>query len=188
MFAVDPGLAHMGYACVGRYGARLDLAESGHVSTPADWELGDRLRKIWRELATLCRDFRPALFGIENQSNAAIGARAMQLKAAAKGEKAGGFNAFNDAVFEVVGIAKAVAFSYGIPVMLYSPQQAKIAVCGKGSGSAKKPQVMAAVRHYFPGLERDGQKLDEHQADAIAGAIYVERMLFMEARRVRRAG
>lgn len=182
--AVDPGLAHVGYGLVGRYGAKLDLVESGHISTPADWELTDRLKKIWRDLAVVCRGSRPTLMGIENQAPAAIGARMMGLKAAAKGEKAGGFNHNNDPVFEVVGIAKAVAFSYGIPVMLYSPQQAKIAVCGKGSGSAKKAQIIDAIRRcYFQGIENDGQVLGEHEADAIAGAIYCERVTYLTARR-----
>jgi crossover junction endodeoxyribonuclease RuvC len=181
--AVDPGLAHVGYGLVGRYGAKLDLVDSGHIPTPPDWDLNDRLRKIWRDLATVCRDVRPTLMGVENQAPASIGARMQGLKAAAKGEKAGGFSANNDPVFEVVGIAKAVAFSYGIPVLLYSPQQAKIAVCGPGSGRATKQQVMQACRVYFPGIERDGHRLGEHEADAIAGAIYVERVTLLQSRR-----
>jgi crossover junction endodeoxyribonuclease RuvC len=171
--AIDPGLAHVGWGLVGRFGPKLELVDSGHIETKPDEELTVRLRRIWLGLATVCRDYRPA----------SVGARVMGLKAAARGEKGGGFGANNDPVFEVVGVAKAVAFSYGIPVMLYSPQQAKIAVCGKGSGSAKKAQVMQACRVYFPGIERDGHRLGEHEADAIAGAIYCERVTLLAARR-----
>ncbi len=181
--ACDPGIAHVGWGLVGRFGAKLDLIDSGHIETKPDEELTARLRRIWVGLATVCRDYRPALFGIEDQAPAAVGARVMGLKAAARGEKGGGFGANNDPVFEVVGVAKAVAFSYGIPVMLYAPKQAKIAVCGKGAGSAKKPQVMAACRVYFPGIERDGHRLGEHEADAIAGAIYCERVTLLASRR-----
>lgn len=189
VLSVDPGLTHVGYGCVGRYGgaAKLELVESGHITTSADEELTDRLRRIWRELAMVVRDLRPVLIGVENQSGAAIGARQRGLDAARRGEKGGGFNASNDHVFEVVGIAKAVAFSYGVPVMLHSPQQAKIAVCGRGKGRAQKSEVLQAItRVYFPGIEHDGKRLSEHEADAIAGAIYCERVTYLTSRR--RAG
>lgn len=183
VLSVDPGIAHVGWGLVGRFGAKLDLVDSGHIETKPDEELTARLLRIWLGLATVCRDYRPALFGVENQAPASVGARVMGLKAAARGEKGGGFGANNDPVFEVVGVAKAVAFSYGIPVMLYTPQQAKIAVCGKGAGRAQKAQVMQACRVYFPGIERDGHRLGEHEADAIAGAIYCERVTLLASRR-----
>lgn len=191
--AVDPGLAHVGYGLVGRYGAKLDLVESGYISTPADWDLNDRLKKIWRELATVCRDFKPSVVAIEDQAGPSVGARMSakrQLEAAQKGRtvKAFGFSANNDPIFEVCGIVKAVAWAYGIPVMMYTAAQAKIAVCGRGKGRAEKQEVIAAIRHYFPGLERDGQKLGEHEADAIAGAIYCERVTMLGAKAMRRAG
>ncbi len=186
--ALDPGIAHVGYGVVGRYGAKLELIESGHITTSADDDLNVRLRRIWRELALVVRDLKPELFGVENQANAAIGARQRGLEAAAQGRKGGGFNAYNDQVFEVCGIAKAVAFAYAVPVMLYMPQQAKIAVCGKGKGSAKKSEVVTAIGHYFPGLEHNGKPISEHEADAIAGAIYCERVTYLTAKRVRRAG
>lgn len=188
--AADPGVAHVGFGLVGRFGAsaKFELVDYGQISTKADADLNDRVRVIWRAFATLCRDYRPCTVAIENQAGAAIGARMMGLKAAAKGEKGGGFNFSNDAVFEVVGAIKAAAFAYGIPVMLYAPQQAKIAVLGRGKGNAKKHEVIAAVRAIFRGVvEVDGKMLTEHSADAIAGAIHVERVTML-AGRTRRAG
>lgn len=192
VLCADPGLAHVGYGLVGRYSGKFELVDSGHIETKAEQELTDRLRKIWLGFAKLCRDYRPALVGVEDQAGASIGARMMGLKAAAKGEKAGGFNHSNDAVFEVVGAIKAAAFSYGIPVMVYSPKQAKIAVLGAGKGNAKKHEVIGAVRAIFRGVvERDGRTLGEHEADAIAGAIYCERATFLGERmkqKARKAG
>jgi Holliday junction resolvasome RuvABC endonuclease subunit len=194
--ALDPGLTHVGLGIVGRYGAKLDLVWSQHIKAEANVgletpeakriDLNRRLKKIWREVAMAMRDYRPSLLGIEDQAPATIGARMQGLKAAALGEKAGGFSANNDPVFEVVGIAKACAFAYGIPVLLYTPQQAKIAVCGKGNGNASKGDVIKAIRYYFPGIEADGQVLREHEADAIAGAIYCERVTLLDARRAAR--
>jgi Holliday junction resolvasome RuvABC endonuclease subunit len=185
---MDPGLAHVGVAVVGRYGAKLDLIDSCHIETPPDMELNDRLRLIWRRLAVCCRDYRPSVLAIEDQAGVSVGARMSakrQVEAAAKGRtiKAFGFSANNDPIFEVCGVAKAVAFGYGIPVVMYTAGQAKIAVCGKGKGRAEKREVIAAVRYYFKGIERDGHLLGEHEADAIAGAIYVERVTMLQARR-----
>lgn len=191
--AIDPGLTHVGLGIVGRYGAKLDLVWSQHIKAEAEAgletpeakrvDLNRRLKKIWREVACALRDYRPALLGVEDQAPATIGARMQGLKAAARGEKAGGFSANNDPVFEVVGIAKACAFAYGIPVLLYTPEQAKIAVCGRGNAHATKKEVIKAVRYYFPGIENCGQVLREHEADAIAGAIYCERVTMLHARR-----
>jgi Holliday junction resolvasome RuvABC endonuclease subunit len=191
--AIDPGLAHVGLGLVARYGSKLDLVDSKHIATEPRGNLDSadakridltrRLREIWHGLALFCREYRPSILGIEDQAPAAVGARMRGLKAAADGEKSGGFNSNNDPVFEVVGIAKAVAFSYGIPVLLYVPEHAKIAVCGPGKGKATKREVITACRIYFPGIERDGHRLGEHEADAIAGAIYVERVTLLQSRR-----
>lgn len=186
--AVDPGLAHVGWGLVGRYGAKLDLVDSGHIATPPDVELNDRLRTIWRQLAVVCREYRPALLGIEDQAGVSVGARMSakrQVEAAQKGRsvKAFGFSANNDPIFEVCGIAKSVAWSYSVPVVMYTAGQAKIAVCGRGKGRAEKREVIQAIRAYFPGVERDGHVLGEHEADAIAGAIHVERVTLLAARR-----
>lgn len=196
--ALDPGLTNVGLGLVARYGAKLDLVESQHIHAPAAdnletpeakrEDMNRRLKKIWRDVALVCREYRPALFGIEDQQGVRVGARMnqkRQIEAARKGQtiKAFGMSADADYVAEVVGLAKAVAFSYGIPVLMYSPQQAKIAVCGRGHGHAEKSEVIKAVRLYFPGIESNGQVLREHEADAIAGAIYCERVTLLAARR-----
>ncbi len=178
---------------VARYGAKLDLVDSGHIATEPEGDRHDaaekaadlqrRLRLIWHSFAVACKTYRPKIVALESQDQASIGARMRGLNAAARGEKAGGFNASNDHVMKVVGVIYTVAFSFGIPVVEYSPQQAKIGVLGKGMGFASKAEVMARVRIYFPGIERDGHRLDEHSADAIAGAIHVERVTFMAGKK-----
>jgi Holliday junction resolvasome RuvABC endonuclease subunit len=195
VLCVDPGLAHVGWAFVRRFGpggsGKLDLIDSGHIPTEPDEELDRRLRKIWRVLACAVRDYRPAIVGVENQRNANIAARmnARQIAEAQRNgtaiPKAMGFGANNDAVFEVVGLVKALTWAKPErSLLLYLPQQAKIAVLGKGNGSADKKQVRQAVRHYFPGYEQLQQReLDLNEADAIAGAIYVERVTLLQSRR-----
>jgi Holliday junction resolvasome RuvABC endonuclease subunit len=196
VLAADPGLAHFGWGCVSRFGAKLDLVDSGHIETAPQGDRHDaaakaadlrrRLRAIWHGFAVACRTYRPRLVALESQDQASIGARVRGLEAAARGEKGGGFNSNNDHVMKVVGVVYAVAFSFGIEVFEYSPQQAKNGVLGAGHARATKAQVMAAIRVYFPGIERDGHRLDEHSADAIAGAIYCERVTYLSARAARR--
>lgn len=186
--SVDPGLAHVGWAVGARYGAKLDLIESGYIETEPSEDLDLRLRTIWVGLAKPFKAYRPAVVGVENQSPASVGKRVMQLKAARSGEKAGGWNASNDQVFEVVGIAKAVAWSFGARVVLFTPERAKIAACGPGKGRATKSEVINAIRRcYFPGIEiSTGRPLVEHEADAIAGFIHVEREVFLQSKMRRR--
>lgn len=198
VLAADPGLAHFGWGCVARYGARLDLVDSGHIATEPEGDrhnaaekaadLQRRLRIIWRGFAVACRTYGPRVIALESQDQASIGARMRGLEAARKGEKAGGFNASNDHVMKVVGVVYAVAFSFGLAVVEYSPQQAKNGILGAGHAFATKAEVMARVRIYFPGIEKAGHRLDEHSADAIAGAIHVERCEHMKSRARRRAG
>jgi Holliday junction resolvasome RuvABC endonuclease subunit len=183
--SVDPGLAHMGWCVGARYGARLDLAESGCIDTdPAD-DQETRLRQLWLGLARPFKAYRPKVVCIENQSPASIGKRVMQLKAAARGERVGGYKDSNDQVFEAVGIAKAVAWSFGARVMLFSQNTAKKAVTS--NGLASKLEVINAIRFiYFPGMEKGRAPLEEHEADAIAGFICCERTMYLEAKSRRR--
>jgi Holliday junction resolvasome RuvABC endonuclease subunit len=184
--SVDPGLAHVGWAIGGRYGARPEIVESGYIPTDPKAELDDRLREIWLGLVRPFKVYRPKVVAIENQGPASIGKRKKQLEAAAKGEKAGGWNASNDHVFEVVGIAKAVAWSYGARVVMYAVQTAKKVAAD--NGNATKQEVINAIRRiWFPGIENDGQPLSEHEADAIAGFICVERTLHMQSKVRRRS-
>jgi Holliday junction resolvasome RuvABC endonuclease subunit len=185
---VDPGLANIGWAAVARYGAKVDIVDSGYIETSPKDSLDERLKKIWRGLVLPFSELRPAVVGYEDQSGPSIGARMMGLKAAARGEKAGGFNVSNDHVFECVGIVKALAWGYNARVVGVGSQALKIAVCGKGNGRADKATVMRHVMYYFPDLLKAGHKLNEHSADAIAGAIHVERGAFMSSRKARIAG
>ncbi len=185
---VDPGLTHVGWAVVARYAAKLDLVDSGHIETDPQWELDDRLRRIWRMLVEPFREYRPSVIGYEDQLGPVIGAQEKQLRAARTGSKKGFFNAHNHHVFETVGIVKAIAFGYRARVERVASQTLKIAVLGKGNGHAEKSEVIKGVRRYLPGIERDGHVLVEHEADAIAGAIHVERTEHLRSRVRRRAG
>lgn len=183
--SVDPGYRRVGWCVGARYGARLDLAESGCIETTTDDEQEVRLRQIWLGLARPFKAYRPKVVCIENQSPASVGKRVMQLKAAARGEKRGGYNDSNDQVFEAVGIAKAVAWSYGARVVLFAPQSAKKSVTS--NGNATKLEVINAIRFiYFKGMEQGRAPLEEHEADAIAGFIHCERAIHLAARAVRR--
>ena len=188
VMAIDPGIRHVGVGIVARYGGRLDLVDSAHIDTEADEDIDDRERRIWLRLARLCKEYRPGMVGYEDQRGVNVAARMNAKRAFAamkRGEEAPdlGFGGNNDPVFEVVGIAKAIAWSCGSQLFRYTAQQAKIAVLGKGNGHAEKKSVRDAVRRYFPGYETlMGRVIDLNESDAIAGAIHCERVTFLGAK------
>jgi len=193
VLAVDPGIRHLGVGIVARYGGKLDIVESCHIETDSKEDTDARERRIWFKLATLCKAHRPAYVGYEDQRGVNVAARQNAQRAIAAVQRGApiptlGYAGGNDAVPEVVGIVKAVAWSFGATLFRYQAQQAKRAVAG--DGHADKEQVRAAIRHYFKGYEQLMQRIiDLNEADAIAGAIYCERVTCLDARRAaRRAG
>jgi Holliday junction resolvasome RuvABC endonuclease subunit len=191
--AIDPGIAHVGVGIVARYGAKLDIVESCHIETSPDEDTDARERRIWYRIATLAKAHRPAFVGYEDQRGVNVAARQNAQRAIAAAKSGApipklGYAGGNDAVPEVVGIVKAIAWSYGATLFRYTAQQAKKAVAG--DGRADKEQVRSAIRHYFKGYEQlMGRIIDLNEADAIAGAIYCERVTYLDAkRRVRRVG
>lgn len=193
VLAADPGIAHVGVGIVARYGTKLDIVESCHIDTDPKEDTDVRERRIWFKLATLCKAHRPAYVGYEDQRGVNVAARQNAKRAIAAAQRGApipklGYAGGNDAVPEVVGIVKAVAWSFGATLFRYTAQQAKKAVAG--NGNAEKSEVRAAIRHYFKDYERlMGRLIDLNEADAIAGAIHVERVTYLDAkRRVRRAG
>lgn len=152
----DPGLA-AGVAIVERrqrYLVRLVRPISSDSADPIE----DRCRFIFKELERAMREAGAHQLAIEWQDGAQQG----QI---ARGQ---GNKTILD-VQKVVGVALSVAYAYGHSVAFVDPKQAKIALLGKGTGSADKKQVKAGVEALCD-FER-GCRLSQHTADAVAIAI-----------------
>lgn len=182
----DPGLANTGFGVVRRLARSFEFADCGTVKTDSARPLEEREELIWSTFGELVREHRPVVFGIEDQSGVNAAARqnvARQLAAARTGRevKGFGFNASNDGVIEVVGILKAVAFAYRVPVVMLQPRTIKVQLCGPGAGKAEKSDIKAAVVRLFPELA--DTRFSSHAADGLAIAVGAERVSFLESRR-----
>lgn len=181
----DPGLANCGFGVVRRLARAYECLDAGTVSTDSARPLEQRQELIWDTFGDLVREFRPVVFGIEDQSGVNAAARQnafRQIQAARQGREVNGFgfNAANDGVIEVVGILKAVAFAYRVPVVMLQPRTIKVQLIGPGAGKAEKADIKAAIARMFPDVPR----MSSHAADGLAIAIGAERVSFVDSRRV----
>lgn len=175
----DPGWRFSALAVVERAGRGFELLHRQIIKTKPKQSQQECERVFFDALSGGLRAWKPMGLGIEDQSGVSAGARGALMAAARSGKplkKGGlGFNAGNDNVTGSVFIAKTACMAYGVRYELFNLKTIKIAVCGKGGGNAEKADVIAAVKSLFP--EIADVKISEHEADAIAIAVHMIRVL-----------
>jgi crossover junction endodeoxyribonuclease RuvC len=144
---VDPGLSRCGYGAVQGVAGRLEPVAYGHLTTPPDMELADRLAALWADLEELLDDLKPEVVVVERVLFQVNARTAMSVGQAS-------------------GLALAAAARRGIPVVQYSPNEVKLAVTGYGSATKDQVQSMVAVLLGLPGPPKPADR-----ADALALAI-----------------
>ena len=87
----------------------------GHLTTPADDPLSERLGALWEDLTELLADLRPDVVVVERVLFQVNARTAMSVGQAS-------------------GLALAAAARAGCPVAQYSPNEVKLAVAGYGGG------------------------------------------------------
>lgn len=155
----DPSITAAGIALVRRVPNGYELVDARVVRTSASDTIVERCTAIWRALSAVLREGYPQRLTIEEQHGPQVGAY-----------ERGEFNADNSKTIVTVGLAMGCALAYGVPVVIMSPQQAKIAVLGKGGGHAEKSVVQAAVMRVTRAPKRIAQDAADAVALAIAGA------------------
>jgi len=65
VLGVDPGLEITGYGVVEERGRRIAVLEAGAIRTPVKSDIADRLKKIYRGIDGLIREFRPDVLALE---------------------------------------------------------------------------------------------------------------------------
>ena len=186
----DPGVSSLGLAVLGRSGSALDFVAAATVHSKGA-TLTDKEREIYQVATAMMRAHHPLVLGIEDQLGVAAAARANQNRKAAAiakglmGPEAMGFNAANDGVIEVVGVLKAAAFAYGVPIVLMQPRSITLGILGPGHAKADKRDVKQLVKErlclIIPSL-RD-VRISLHATDALAAAFVAERQSFQESAR-----
>lgn len=163
----DPGLAACGLAVV-QLRERPEILAARTVRTDPALGLERRFELIWRSAWELIAEARPQVVGVEEQRGAFLGYQA----------RGGKTNADSLRTFEAVGLARGLAYAWGIPVHVIEPRSIKLAVIGPGGGSADKRQVRRAIESLCVfGASGMGasKRLSEHACDAIAIAIAAAR-------------
>jgi crossover junction endodeoxyribonuclease RuvC len=144
---IDPGLSRCGYGAVRSDGGTLRAAAFGHLTTPTDLPVAERLAVLWEDLRSLIDDLKPDVMVVERVLFQVNARTAMSVGQAS-------------------GLALAIAARAGCPVVQYSPNEVKLAVTGYGS--ATKEQVQEMVRVLL-GLAEPPRPAD--RADALALAV-----------------
>jgi Holliday junction resolvasome RuvABC endonuclease subunit len=173
----DPGF---GAGCLG-YGV-LDLGATssralahgtlGHGT--ADWTAAERLDEIAFSIDGLLNTWCPDVLGYEDQSGVCVAA-----------EREGRSNFAARRLHEVTGMLRFAArcsLDVALPCYVAQPRSLKIAVLGKGGGSADKSQIKVAVQRLF------GVRTNQHAADAIACAVATARIHRVTMAQLRASG
>jgi crossover junction endodeoxyribonuclease RuvC len=147
VFGIDPGSERTGYGCVETDGSRHRIVICGAISSPALASFPDKLHRIYRQLAIVLAECRPACVAIENVFYSVNARSALKLGHAR-------------------GVAMLAAVEAGLPVFEYTPAEIKRAVVGYGR--ADKPQVQHMIKLLL-GLAEVPSPHDA--ADALAVAI-----------------
>ena len=147
VLGIDPGTAITGYGLVREAGDQLQAVAYGAITTPSDWALPQRLRKIYGDLTVLIREYSPTESAVEQLFFS------RNVKTAL-------------AVGQARGVVLLAMADGGLPVHEYTPLQVKQSVVGYGR--AEKAQVQELVKLLL-GLEAVPQPDDA--ADALAVAI-----------------
>ena len=149
MFAlgIDPGLSRCGYGAVSGHGGRLSAVAYGHLTTPAELPVSERLARLWSDLEGLLDDLNPEVVVVERVLFQVNARTAM-------------------AVGQASGLALAAAARRDCPVVQYSPNEVKLAVAGYGSASKEQVQSMVKILLALPEDPRPADR-----ADALALAI-----------------
>lgn len=112
-------------------------------------------RRIYRELAGLIHRHQPIDLGVVEEQTAVQQAK-----------RQGGENSFaNMKTIVMQGVMLGCFMSFGVPVIEVAPKRAKIALLGKGNGSADKKTVQRGISGVL------GVELPQDAADGGALAI-----------------
>jgi crossover junction endodeoxyribonuclease RuvC len=147
ILGVDPGTAITGYGVLKSDGDDLALVAYGAITTPADWQMPRRLRRLYDELTALIAQHQPTdavvekLFFSKNVRTAL-------------------------SVGQARGVALLAAAQANLAIHEYTPLQIKQAVVGYGR--AEKAQIQQMVKLL---LQLDFVPQPDDAADALAVAI-----------------
>ena len=147
VLGIDPGIANTGYGAVQSAGGRVRALDFGVIETAAAAPPEARLASIHARLGELLESLGPGAVAVEDLYFGANVVSAM-------------------AVGQARGVVLLGAAQHGVPVVVYTPQQVKAAVCGNGRAGKQQVARMAGLL-----LGMAGPPRPDHAADALAVAL-----------------
>ena len=144
---MDPGTIITGYGIIDFENNELSYVTSGTINIPATKDFGPRLQKIYDELASLIKKYKPQEFSLETAFYGKNVQSALKIGYAR-------------------GVSLLAAAHSGLNIKEYSPREIKKSVVGKGSST--KEQVQYMIKGLLA-LKKSKMKFDE--SDALAAAI-----------------
>ncbi len=147
ILGIDPGYAIVGTGIVEYEGNKFKVIDYGAITTNANEDMFDRLKKIYDEIELLIKEFKPDALAIEElffNSNQKTAINVAQAR----------------------GVLILAAKNYDVPIFEYTPLQVKQAVVGYGR--AEKVQVQQMTKAIL-NLEKIPKPDDT--ADALALTI-----------------
>lgn len=147
IIGIDPGYALMGYGIIDQNGNQFRPVAYGCLKTSKEFDMPDRLKRLYEGLMEVIAEYQPDEAGIE------------QL-----------FFNTNASTALLVGQARGVAIlacaNSGLPVFEYTPLEIKMSLAGYGR--AQKAQMQAMTQRVL-GLDKPPKPDDA--ADALAAAL-----------------
>jgi crossover junction endodeoxyribonuclease RuvC len=140
-------LSRCGYGAVTNEAGSLTAVAFGHLTTPTDLPIAERLAVLWDDLQSLIDELKPDVMVVERVLFQVNARTAMSVGQAS-------------------GLALATAARAGCPVVQYSPNEVKLAVTGYGSATKEQVQQMVKVLLNLPEAPRPADR-----ADALALAV-----------------
>ena len=124
IIGIDPGVSRCGYGVVARHsGGRFEAIAYGVITTSPSEPMPERLLLIATELGALVAEYKPSGMAVERvlfQNNARTAISVGQAN----------------------GLALVAAARHAVPVVEYSPNEVKLAVCGDGAADKAAVQTM----------------------------------------------
>jgi crossover junction endodeoxyribonuclease RuvC len=123
ILGIDPGIALVGFGVVESDGVTLKAGKYGHISTECGTPVPERLRILYDDMTDVIVDCKPEVVSIEElffNKNVKTAMVASQAR----------------------GVIMLAAVKCSVPIVEYTPMQAKQAVLGYGGATKKQVQAM----------------------------------------------
>lgn len=147
ILGVDPGVIFTGYGIIEADEGQLEALEYGTLEFKREFELPERLEKVYRRIAEICMDVQPHALALEDVFFNKNARTALT-------------------VGHVRGAVMLAALHNGLAVFTYTPLQIKQTVTGYGRASKAQVQRMVQIT-----LKLKAAPRPDHAADALAAAL-----------------